>query len=146
MNVSQKKMTPPGNMADKQQVFQAFFAFWIVLGVSSFLFFQLNRDSKLKKRVLPFFVVGVGVIFGTFAAWMSDWQPFVLAFFLPMVALITVLNLRTTKFCPSCGRTLYRQPVFAKASFCSHCGSSLEEKKEPNQTPEPTTPGGRGSS
>jgi hypothetical protein len=139
-------MTPPGNMSDKQQVFQAFFAFWIVLGVSSFLFFQLNRDSKLKKRVLPFFVVGVGVIFGTFAAWMSNWQPFVLAFFIPMVALITFLNLRTIKFCPSCGRTLYRQPVFAKASFCSHCGSSLEEKKEPNQAPEPTAPSGRGSS
>ena len=121
-------MTSRAEMAAKEPVFFAFFVFWAILGISAFLFFHLNRDAKLKKKVFPVFVIGVGVIFGTFVAWMSGWQPFVLLAFLPMVGLVTFLNLRTTKFCESCGRTIYKQPLFSPSRFCPHCGCNLNAK------------------
>ena len=119
----------PTATASKESAFLVFFVFWALLGLSSFLFFHFNRDAKLKKRVFPFFVVGVGVIFGTFAAYTTGWHPAVLMVMLPLVGLITFLNLRTTKFCDSCGRTLYRQSLFGPSKFCPHCGSELGPRR-----------------
>lgn len=127
-------MTSHTGMGGKGPVFFAFFVVWAILGISSFLFFHLNRDAKTKKKIFPFFVIGVGIIFSTFVAWSSDWAPFVLFFFIPAVGLITFLNLRTTKFCESCGRTLYKQSLLDPPRFCPHCGNQLEAgPKEPNQ-------------
>ena len=122
-------MAPDMTMNAKEPVFFSFFVFWVVLGISAFLFFHLNRDARLKKKIYPWFVVGIGIIFASFSAWMSDWQPFVFLVMLPMVALITFLNIRMTKFCESCGRTVYRQPLLGPSKFCPHCGSSLEGRK-----------------
>lgn len=122
-------MSPASPVDPKVPVFFGFFAFWIILGLSAFAFFHLNRDAKLKKKVHPFFVVSVGVIFASFAGWMSDWEPFVFLVMLPMIALITFLNLRSTRFCEGCGRTLYRQPIFGTAKFCPHCGRRLDGGK-----------------
>jgi hypothetical protein len=43
----------------------------------------------------------------------------------PAVAIISYMNIRMTRFCESCGRTLHRQPLFSKPRFCSHCGAAL---------------------
>jgi hypothetical protein len=46
--------------------------------------------------------------------------------FFPALALVPIflINIRATRFCNSCGRTLLKQPLFAKASPCKYCGAA----------------------
>jgi hypothetical protein len=68
----------------------------------------------------------VGVLFLTFVALMDFPRPFFL-FLIPAVALMTFLNLRNTKFCDACGKTLINQNPFSPPAFCSKCGAALNE-------------------
>jgi ribosomal protein L37AE/L43A len=43
----------------------------------------------------------------------------------PVVALITLLNLRATQFCNSCGTTIVSRNAFSIPTFCSKCGAKL---------------------
>src|SRR5687767_6638119 len=105
----------------------AFMVVWCLLGVGSFLFFHFNRNAALKRRVFPAFVVAVGLIFGGFVYFSAgSQQPQVLYMLVPALLLISFLNIRQTRFCDSCGKTLYRQPIFSRPRFCPHCGAELK--------------------
>jgi hypothetical protein len=43
----------------------------------------------------------------------------------PATALITVLNIKLTKFCAQCGAYHQSFPPFYKVSFCRKCGKEL---------------------
>lgn len=102
-------------------------AIWTILGLASFLFFRFNRNSHLKRKVLPIVVIVAGLIFGGFAyRLMGRFPPQVLYLMVPALILISYLNIRTTHFCDSCGRTLFRQPIFIRTPFCPHCGGELK--------------------
>jgi len=113
--------------ADPATIFPIFFATWVVLGVASFAFFQLNRNAALKRKLWPIFSVGVGILFIVFA-WLMGLRDRQLYFVFPAVALIAYLNVRFIKFCDSCGRTIYRQPPFVSYHFCPSCGAKLAER------------------
>ena len=113
------------NTPEQQQAFTVFAICWVALGIASFVFFHFNLQAALKRRVFPFFVVAVGIIFGAFLIYMTRGFSQVLFIAVPMIALITFLNIRMTRLCDSCGRTLYRQPVFTRPGFCPHCGAQL---------------------
>jgi hypothetical protein len=107
--------------------FVAFMVVWVLLGLVSFLFFHFNRNASLKRRVWPAFIVAVGVIFGGFVYYtMGRQQPQVLYLMVPALILISFLNIRMTRFCDSCGKTLHRQPLFSRTQFCPHCGAELQ--------------------
>ena len=108
------------------QLFPAFFAIWAMLGVGSAVFFSLNRNAALKKRVLPPFLIFTGVLFLGFVFYTGAPKDF-LYIAVPMVALIMLLNMRTIRFCDACGRTLYNQNLFSPPKFCSKCGASLKQ-------------------
>ena len=106
--------------------FVVFVLVWSLLGLTSFLFFHFNRHTALKRRILPTFVIGVGALFlGVVYYFIGSQHPLVFVFAVPAVAAISFMNIRMTRFCESCGRTLHRQPLFWKPSFCSHCGAEL---------------------
>jgi hypothetical protein len=109
-------------------IFAACIAFSIALGIASFFFFQFNRDSRLKRRVWPALVVGYGILFVAFVLYETRGNTLVLFLTVPAVIVISFLNLRGTRFCDSCGRTLYRQPVFSQSQFCPYCGAPLLQK------------------
>lgn len=104
--------------------FVVFMVVWVILGLSSFLFFHFNRNSSLKRKVWPIFTVAIGTIFGGFVLIMGR-QPQVLFLMVPAIILISFLNIRMTRFCDPCGMTLYRQPIFSKTQFCPYCGNKL---------------------
>jgi hypothetical protein len=110
----------------QHDVYVVFAACWIVLGISSFLFFHFNKNTTLKRHVFPPFVVIMGIIFGCFIAYMSPDYPQILFIAVPMIVLISFLNIRKTRFCDVCGRTLYQQPVFSRSQFCPRCGAELK--------------------
>jgi hypothetical protein len=103
----------------------AFFVLWAVLGVGSALFFWLNRDAALKRKVFPPLMIGAGVIFIGFI-WLTGAPTQFLFIAIPAVVLISFLNIRGMKFCDSCGRTIHSQNPFSPAEFCSKCGAKLQ--------------------
>ena len=107
--------------------FIAFMIFWVGLGLGSFLFFRFNHNTPLKRRVWLVDNVATGIIFGAFVFYSSGrQQPQILFVLVPVLALITALNIKTTRFCDACGKTLTRQPIFSRTRFCPYCGAELK--------------------
>ena len=107
-------------------VFPYFMATWLVLGALGFYFFYLNKDAAFKRKYFPWFMVFIGVLFLVFMSLMG--LP-LQAYFLmvPAVGLITFLNIRGTRFCSSCGRTIFPQGLpWSRPEFCSSCGAKID--------------------
>ena len=107
-----------------------FFALWLVLAgltLASWLFFWRNRDAQLKRKIWRLGTAISGTIFVLFVL-LASWPHVQIVFFmLPVVALITWLNLRNTKFCDQCGATLFNHNWFSTIRYCPHCGATLTE-------------------
>jgi len=100
------------------------FGVWAVLVIGSICFFFGSKNAKLKQRVLPWFIAGVGTLF-TFVVLFFSGQPDILLIVVPAVILIGYLNIRMTKFCESCGATVINQAWFTKFRYCSHCAAEF---------------------
>lgn len=111
--------------------FIAFCVFWISLGLAGAIFYR-KASYETKKFWHPIFVIAAGIIFFAFTEFASGGKTPV--FFVIAIALITYLNLRSTRFCPRCGKTLTGR-LFAKAKFCSKCGASLDEEDHRDNRP-----------
>jgi len=109
-------------------LFPVFAVVWIILGVSSFLFFSISKNAKLKKRVLTWLVWGTGALFTAFVYYETRASQ-IMFLVIPCTIFIGYLNLKFTKFCPSCGATLFSHNWFRAMKYCQHCGTSLDEKK-----------------
>jgi len=108
-----------GNAHD---LFPVFFGVWVALGILS-LFFFLNKDAALKRKVWPAFTIATGILFIGFLWAMGASSPlFVIA-----VVIITVLNLRAAKFCDACGKTLMMRNPLSPPQYCAKCGAKLTQ-------------------
>ncbi|MCU6434368.1 hypothetical protein LPB67_11350 [Undibacterium sp. Jales W-56] len=114
------------NQNSVQQVFPVFLVIWALLGGSGAAFFFFNRNAALKRKVLPFFVVLAGLLFLGFIFY-TDASTESLYLAVPMVTLITFLNIRTIRFCDACGRTERSQSPFSLPKFCSKCGAAMKQ-------------------
>jgi FtsH-binding integral membrane protein len=102
-------------------------------GIVSFLFFQFNRNAKLKKSLFIWFEVVLGLVFLTWFS-MRIWQsfhsiPILVVFLLPAIlilALIMLMNAKKTIICDSCGRTIHTGIQPLKNGCCPKCGFSIE--------------------
>ena len=103
-----------------------FFAFWIVLGIGGATFFLFSDDAALKRKVWRLYVISAGVLFAGFLV-LSGAPPEFLIIAIPAMILITFLNMRSTRFCDACGKTLFNQSPFFVPRFCSRCGARLRE-------------------
>jgi hypothetical protein len=102
-----------------------FIVLWILLGVGSVLFFQFSRNVRLKKRILPVFIIGSGALFALFVL-ISTEQTRASVVVIPAVALISFLNLRIIKICNEFSNTIASNVWFAKAEYCSKYGAKLQ--------------------
>jgi hypothetical protein len=107
-------------------VFPIFFVVWALLCAGSAAFFFLNRNAALKRKVLPPFLVFTGALFLGFVFYIGALNEFFYVA-VPMVALITWLNVRASRFCDACGRTLHNQNPLSLPRFCSKCGAPLRQ-------------------
>lgn len=106
------------------EIFPIFFGTWVVLGIISFAIFFIGKNAQLKRKLWPPFVIGTGVLFIGFICAMGFGGQ-ALYIMVPAVVLITFLNLRSTKFCDSCGKTIINQNFLVRPEFCSKCGAKL---------------------
>jgi hypothetical protein len=102
-----------------------FIATWIVLGIAGMWNAYLDKNIARKKRLLPVFIIGSGALFVIFTFLMIG-NLRVLALTVPAVVLISFLNLRMIKVCPTCGRTIHSGMWFTRAAYCPKCGGRLE--------------------
>lgn len=104
-------------------VIPAFVAAWAALTIGGFLFFARNKDAARRRAFFPRLAVGAGVLFGLLIAGTAPWPATLM--FLPFIGIVTWLNVRMTRFCDACGRTLISQAWWAKINFCPYCGEKL---------------------
>lgn len=115
-----------------------FIGTWFVLAVVSFLFLDVGRDAGFKRRWFSRFMILGSVLFVLFATTMMVLQSrsaaglAILVPVVPMVILISWLNIRFTKFCDKCGATLHDYNWFSPMTFCSKCGAELDPKPPVN--------------
>lgn len=82
-----------------------------------------SRDVSLKRRVWRNANIGAGIVFVAVCGVGLGWPG--LLFAIPGALLVAGLNIERTKFCDSCGATLYRWNGFSRDKFCAKCGSKL---------------------
>jgi hypothetical protein len=110
----------------RNDLFDVFFAVWVVLGLSSGAFFHFSKNAELKRRVWAPVVVGAGLLFLAFSWALVSPSAGSSVFIVAVVALITGLNIRGTKFCDSCGKMVHSPNPFSLTKFCPKCGAKLK--------------------
>ena len=108
----------------RQDIFPIFFVVWIALGVAGFFLFYINKNVQFKKKYFPWYIILVGVLF-IFFTLGTGFPLEMLYVMVPAVALITFFNIKSTKFCNNCGRTIINQMSFTKVEYCAKCGAKL---------------------
>ncbi len=111
--------------ADK--VFPIFFGVWVVFGILSFYLFFVRNDYDFKVKYFKYFSILAGVLFIGFS--VATGMPLqIFLVMVPAVILITFLNIRITRFCKNCGKTIVNNVPFSKIDFCPKCGSKLLDR------------------
>ena len=111
-------------MFNPDTIFPIFIGTWIVLGVISFYFFGVRKDAQLKRKIWPYHIIGVGLLFALFI-FLMGFPISVFAIMGPAIILITYLNLKAVRFCDACGKTIMNQNLFSSPEFCTKCGAKL---------------------
>ena len=90
------------------QIFPIFIGVWVTLGLISFLIFFVSKNAERKKKLWAPFIILTGALFIGFSYLMGFGGQH-LYIMVPMVVLISFLNIRSTKFCSACGKTNINQ-------------------------------------
>ena len=110
----------------REIVFVVIMGLFIALGIAGSIIFFLGKNVTFKKKYFPWYVISIGVLFA-FSILVTGMPLIGLIVFIPVIALITFINLRTIKFCDSCGKIIINRAWFTKLSFCPHCGEKLTD-------------------
>lgn len=98
---------------------------WMLLVFASSVFFSLNKNAALKRRIYPPFVIAAGFVPVGLLAFLRVPAEFVVGAGI-VIAALGALTIRTVKFCDACGRTAHSQNPFAPPKFCSKCGAGIK--------------------
>jgi hypothetical protein len=97
---------------------------WIALAVIGLALFQFSRNAKRKRRLFPWGIaLSTALFIGSMFALGAPLG--VVLGMTPFALLIAWLNLRMTRFCDSCGRTVIGG-LGGRPRYCQHCGAPLE--------------------
>jgi hypothetical protein len=104
-----------------EQLFPIFMGVWLALLVAVSLFYW-KGSLATKRRFHPYVVIAAALIFLGFITLIMPASTFVVI--VPVVALVSFLNYKVTKFCDACGATTVRVPG-ANAAPCRKCGATI---------------------
>ena len=110
-------------MENSKEIFGIFFGTWVVLGIVSWVFFTFYKNISVKRKILPPWLIFIGVLFIFFIYLMG--AP-VQAYWIvvPAIIVITALNMYVIRFCDSCGKVFNKFP-FQGIKYCAKCGAEL---------------------
>ncbi|MDX8402819.1 MAG: hypothetical protein R8K54_00240 [Mariprofundaceae bacterium] len=102
-----------------------FFAFfWVLFIAARLLVFAVNIDIKIKKRIWPVLIIGLG----TMLLWFAYILHFPTRYYWLLilgVALIVFVNLRGFYFCVPCKRMIAHKQVLSPPTHCERCHKKL---------------------
>ena len=113
----------------------AFVGTWIVLGMVLVYLLFVQRDVTTRRKWYPRVIILVAVLFLVFSTsitYLSAPSARSLAILIPgvpMLILISWLNIKFTKFCDGCGATIVHQTLWIPLNFCPKCGAKLRPAK-----------------
>ena len=96
---------------------------WLGYGGLGF-YFLLSRNLARKQRLYKPYVIGSGVLF-LVVLYLMGFPWFMLLIASPLVAIVTVVNLRSLRFCQHCGATVWSMVPFVRPRHCSACGAPV---------------------
>ena len=100
---------------------------WIVMVIVQIVLFNRKIPVERRKRFLRPWLFGISLLFILYT-WVLPMPVIYKILFSTIVALIGWLNLKATKFCEHCGKTLYNQSFKTKDSIlCKKCLSDLKK-------------------
>ena len=100
---------------------------WVAIAALTLVagpFFYFSKNGRLKRRLYPFLVVVQLFLFFGFIFAQTGNLLSIPIWFIGVVTLIIFLNLRTTKFCDSCGK--YIRGFLVPAKYCPKCGAQIK--------------------
>jgi len=110
-------------VTESKEIFTIFFITWIVLGIASWIFFTFYKNIPRKRKLLPPFLIFVGILFLFFMYLMrAPVQFYWIA--VPGIIIITAGNMYSIRFCDSCGKVFNKFP-FSKIKYCAKCGAEI---------------------
>lgn len=104
-------------------IFPLFLAVWLAL-LGFVTLFYLKASLAARRRWHPVVVIGGALIFLTFVTALLPASAFVVI--VPVVALMSFLNYKMTKFCGSCSATVVQRPPWRQLSACPKCGGRID--------------------
>jgi Na+/H+ antiporter NhaD/arsenite permease-like protein len=109
-------------------MFLAYLVGWVVLAVGSWLHVRSRPTPQEKKRWSDRWCILAGIFVTVFMCLiLVVWKQYVgIPIFLAAGIGITLLNLRNTYYCESCGKRSFAQNWFSKTFHCPHCGTQLK--------------------
>jgi len=107
-----------------QQSFGILLVVWTLLTLAGLAVLHLSPNRARLRTFVPWYtglgavlLLGIGAALGLPVA--------LLAVMVPLLALITYVQLRRLQFCDGCARTVPRLRPLSEPEFCSRCGASL---------------------
>lgn len=111
-------------------VFFIFFGVWVVLAAGSFVFFYLGKNGRLKRILWPVNILLAGIIFVLFVLFVLKLPSNITTILIPMIVLISVMNLYLVQFCLSCGHMVMSQNPFVRPKQCPKCNTALKKGED----------------
>ena len=107
------------------EVFEILFVIFSVLIVCNVVFFRFGSNYKFKKKFFIPFTVSFSVTILLFF-YMLALPGKVYYLIVPVVGFLLFMDIKQTKFCANCGKTVRSLIPFVKPKTCSRCQYSLE--------------------
>jgi predicted CDP-diglyceride synthetase/phosphatidate cytidylyltransferase len=102
-------------------LFIVFVASWVIIGLTSFIYFRYHKNLELKKRVHTWSGIAYGISFVILVAVTTTLTLGLVS--IGPIALITYLAIRDTIFCSVCGRAIYTHSPFIVWWHGWRCGA-----------------------
>ncbi|MGL0997137.1 hypothetical protein ACSTD2_22115, partial [Vibrio vulnificus] len=84
---------------------QIAFGVWAGVSLLGYVLFYANKNSQFKRKYYPAFSVVTGALFLFIVNLMGFFKHQFWIVIVPIVALITFMNIRGAKFCDNCGKS-----------------------------------------
>ena len=108
---------------------EIFLVTWIIFAIVSYLVFYQNKNAAFKRKIWPWTIAFVGLVFLGFVTAIGGFKFDKPGFYVIVLAdiFISYINIKTVRFCDSCGRTIQSSnPFLGPSKFCPKCGAKLD--------------------
>jgi hypothetical protein len=99
---------------------------WLIIVIAGAVFFDRNRNARLKRWLWPVWITGSSL---SFVEAVCSALGHISVAIIAIAIAVGLINLLAQKFCPTCGLSQYANNPFRSDNKCTECGSALSRQK-----------------